>query len=124
VTVWHAKRCACPSRLAELHVDIDVVSAEIFKLAPSGVAFRFVNEGLQKLGKLAPTQSFFNTRSDNLDRDQLMLLAQVALEMYQTSTRPRSSSRPLREKMQGVRPMLVSTPAVMLVRLTIARNWR
>jgi hypothetical protein len=46
-------------RVAELRIDCDVISAEIHKISPSGVAWRFVDEGLQKLAKLAPTQSFF-----------------------------------------------------------------
>jgi hypothetical protein len=46
-------------RLAQLHVDLDVISAEIFKIAPSGIAFRTVSGQLQKLAELVPTQSFF-----------------------------------------------------------------
>ena len=88
-------------RLAQLHVDLDVVSAEIYRLAPSGVSFRFVNERLQQLGTLVPKQSYFNTQFDTMDRDQLLLLAEIGLAMYQDSVRPRGKA-PLREKMQGV----------------------
>jgi len=88
-------------RLAQLHVDIDTVSAKIFELAPHATAFRFVNERLQKLAHLVPSQSFFNTRSDSFDRDQIQLLAEIALAMYQDSTRPKGI-KPLRDRMAGV----------------------
>ena len=89
-------------RLAQLHVDIDTVSAQLFQLAPSGVAFRSVNEQLQKLGTLVPTQSFFNSRFDTLDQKQIRLLAEIGLAMYQDQTRPRGG-KSLRERMADVK---------------------
>jgi hypothetical protein len=94
-----AEEARLSKRLAELRVDIDCVSAEIYKLAPSGVAFRHVAGKLKEFGERAPSLSFFNTPADNLDRDQLMLLAEM-LSMYQQNARPKG--KPLREKMQGV----------------------
>jgi hypothetical protein len=87
--------------LATLRINIDTVSAKIHELAPSGVAWRFVDEGLQKLATLAPSQGFFGTRSDNLDRDQIMLLAEIGLAVFEASTKQKSGPS-LREKMQGV----------------------
>jgi hypothetical protein len=49
---------------------------------------------------LVPKQSFFNSRFDSFDRDQIMLLGEIALSMYEASTRPKG--RPLRERMEGV----------------------
>ena len=84
-------------RVAELRIDCDVISAEIHQTAPSGVSWRFVDEGLQKLAKLAPAQSFFGTRSDNLDRDALMLFAEIGLAVFerehQTKIRRRRCAR-------------------------------
>jgi hypothetical protein len=87
-------------RIAELRIDIDTVSAEIFKIAPSGVAFRHVAGKLQEFGDRAPSFSYFNTQADTLDRDQLMLLAEIALAVFEMDTRPKGKS--LREKMQNV----------------------
>jgi hypothetical protein len=89
-------------RLAELRVDIDCVSAEIHKTAaPSGVAWRFVNERLQEYGELATKQSFFNTPHDTLDRDALMLLAQIGLSLFEHAAKPKSGKPPLRERMEA-----------------------
>ena len=88
-------------RLAQLHVDIDCVSAELFRLAPSGVSFRFVNERLQQLNTLVPTQSFFNTRFDNLDQKQIQLLAEIGLATFEAATHPKGR-KTLREKMAGI----------------------
>lgn len=95
-----AEEARLARRLAQLRIDIDVVSSEIFKIAPSGVDFRHVNGRLQQLNTLVPTQSFFNSPADNLDRDQLMLLAENALSAFEASTR--SKARPLRDRMAAV----------------------
>jgi hypothetical protein len=96
-------------RVAELRIDCDVISAEIHKTSPSGVAWRFVDEGLQKLAKLAPTQSFFGTRSDTLNRDQIMLLAEIGLAVFEASTKQKSG-KSLREKMQGIEVNIGPSP--------------
>ena len=98
-----AEEARLSKRLAELRVDLDVVSAEIFQLASSGVAFRSVNEQLQKLATLVPTQSFFNTRYDTFDRSQIKLLGEIALSMYEAEARPKGGGRPLRERMKSVK---------------------
>ena len=87
-------------RLAQLHVDIDCVSAEIFRIAPSGVAFRDVSEKLQAFGELVKTHGYFNTRHD-ISREQIQLIAEIGLAMYQDASRPKGA-KSLREKMQGV----------------------
>ena len=95
-----AEEARLAKRLAQLHVDLDTVTAEIYKLAPSGVSFRFASEGLQKLGEVIPTQSYFNSSRDSMGREQLLLLGEIALSMHER-TKPRG--RPLREKMQGIK---------------------
>ncbi len=70
------------NRLAELKIDLDVVASEIFAIAPSGVAFRHVSERLQALGKLIPTQSYFGTQYDTMDRNMIRLLAEDGLDAY------------------------------------------
>ena len=87
-------------RVAELRIDCDVISAEIHKISPSGVAWRFVDEGLQKLAKLAPTQTFFGTRIDSLDRDALMLFAEIGLAVFEASAKQKSGPS-LRERMEA-----------------------
>lgn len=96
-----AEEARLSKRLAELRVDLDVVTAEIYKIAPSGVAFRHVAGKLQEFGDRVPGLSFFNTPVDNLDRKQLLLLGEIALSLHEQATRPKG--RPLREKMQDVR---------------------
>ena len=88
-------------RLAELRIDIDTVTAELYRTAPSGVAFRFANAGLQKLAEIIPTQSYFNTSHDTMDRAALLRIGQIALSLHEATTKPRG--RPLREKMENVR---------------------
>jgi hypothetical protein len=97
-----AEEARLSKRLAELHVDIDCVTAEIFKIAPSGVAFRYVAGKLQEFGKLAQSFSSFNTPADNLDRNQLMLFAEIGLAMFKASTRPAPGVPSLRQRMQNV----------------------
>ncbi len=89
-------------RLAALHVDLDVVSAEIFRIAPSGVSFRHVSEKLQAFGELIKTQSYFGTRFDTMDRAQIQLLAEIGLAMYQDSVRPKGG-KTLRDRMGSVK---------------------
>jgi hypothetical protein len=96
-----AEEARLSKRLAELRVDIDCVSAEIYRLAPSGVAFRHVNERLQQLGTLVPKQSYFNTQFDTMDREAIQLLAEIGLSLFEASTRPKG--RPLRERMEDVK---------------------
>jgi hypothetical protein len=96
-----AEEARLSKRLAELRVDIDVVTAEIYKIAPSGVAFRHVADRLQEFGAVVPKQSYFNSAQDNMTRDQLMLLGEIALNMYEQAARPKGS-RPLRERMKGI----------------------
>ena len=95
-----AREAALSRRLAELRIDLDVVTGQLYQLASSGTAFRFANEGLQKLAEIIPTQSYFNTSHDTMDRDALMLIGQIALSLHKQATKPKG--RPLREKMQGV----------------------
>ena len=78
-----AEEARLSKRLAELRVDIDTVTAEIYKIAPSGVAYRHVAGRLQEFGAIIPTQSYFNTSHDNMDRKQLMLLGEIALSLYE-----------------------------------------
>ena len=95
-----AEEARLAKRLAQLHIDIDTVSAKLFQLSSSGVAFRSVSEQLQKLAQLVPTQSFFNSRFDTLDSKTIQLLGELALEMYEQAARPKGM--PLRRKMRGV----------------------
>ena len=88
-------------RLAELRIDIDTVTAEIYKISPSGVAYRHVAGKLQEFGDRVPNLSFFNTSHDTVDRDFLLLLGSLALDMYQQSTRPKGG-KSLRERMENV----------------------
>lgn len=97
-----AEEARLAKRLAQLHVDLDVVSAEIFKLAPSGIAFRTVSGQLQKLAELAPTQSFFNSRFDTFDQTQIRLLAEIGLSFFEAGTRGKGGPS-LRERMQSVK---------------------
>jgi hypothetical protein len=97
-----AEEARLAKRLAQLHVDLDVVSGEIFKLAPSGIAFRTVSGQLQQLAELAPKQSFFNSRFDTLDQTQIRLLAEIGLSLFEAGTRGKGGPS-LREKMQNVR---------------------
>jgi hypothetical protein len=96
-----AEEARLSKRLAELHVDIDTVSAEIFKIAPSGIAFRTVSKQLAELGELAPKQSFFNTPFDTLSRDQIQLLAEIGLSLFEAGSRGKGGPS-LRERMQSV----------------------
>jgi hypothetical protein len=96
-----AEEARLAKRLAQLHVDLDTVSAKLFQLSSSGVAFRSVNEQLQKLAQLVPTQSFFNSRFDTFDRDQIQLLGEIALSLHAQATRPKGT--PLRERMGSVK---------------------
>lgn len=89
-------------RLASLHVDLDVISAKLFQSAPSGIAFRTVNEQLQKLADLVPTQSFFNSQFDTFDQSQIMLLAEIGLAVFEASAKQKSGPS-LRQKMQSVK---------------------
>jgi site-specific recombinase len=95
-----AEEARLSKRLAELRVDIDTVTAEIYKIAPSSVSFRHVAGKLQEFGDRVPSLSFFNTSADNMDRKQLMLLGEIALSLYEQAARPKG--KPLREKMKGV----------------------
>jgi uncharacterized protein (DUF4415 family) len=95
-----AQEAKLSKRLAELRIDIDVVSGQLYQIAPSGVAYRHVAGKLQEFGDRVPSLSFFNTSHDNMDRKQLMLLGELALEMYEQAARPKG--KPLREKMAGV----------------------
>ena len=95
-----AREAALSRRLAELRIDLDVVTSQLYQLAPSGVSFRFASEGLRKFGETIPTQSYFSSQHDTVDRDFLMLLGEIALSLHAQATKPRG--RPLREKMQGV----------------------
>ena len=88
-------------RLAQLRVDLDVCTAELYRIAPSGTAFRFANEGLQKLAATIPGQSYFNTAHDFMGRDALMLIGEIALSMHEQATKPKG--KPLREKMADVK---------------------
>ena len=88
-------------RLAELRIDIDVVSAEIYKIAPSSLAYRHVRERLEAFGDLVKTQSFFNTPHDTIDREHLMLLGELALDAFTRATKPKAG-KTLRERMEGV----------------------
>ena len=97
-----AEKSRLAKRLAQLHVDLDVASAEIYKLSPSGTAFRFVNERLQQLGDIVPKQSFFNTRFDTLDQKQLLLLGEIALSLFEANARPKGG-KPLRERMENIK---------------------
>jgi hypothetical protein len=97
-----AEEAALSRRLSELRIDIDCVSAEIHKIAPSGISWRFVNDRLQQFGDLVTKQSFFGTRSDNLDRDQIQLLGELALAIFEMNTKPKGG-RPLRERMESVK---------------------
>jgi hypothetical protein len=77
-------------------------------------AFRFVNERLQQLGTLAPTQSFFNTPFDTLDRKQIQLLGEIALSAFEAST-PWKGGKPLRERMENIKvnigPDVIDAPS-------------
>ena len=95
-----AREAKLSKRLAELRIDIDVVSSQIYQIAPHATAFRHVSQRLQEYGERVPSLPWFNTAADNLDRDQLMLLAEIGLSMYEAASRPKG--RPLREKMKGV----------------------
>ena len=95
-----AEEARLARRLAQLRVDLDVCTAELYRIAPSGTAFRFANEGLQKLAAIIPGQSYFNTSHDFMDRDALMLIGEIALSLHAQATKPRG--KPLREKMAGV----------------------
>jgi hypothetical protein len=86
-------------RLASLRIDIDVVTARIHEIAPSQTAFRFVAGKLKEFGEIVPAQSYFNTAADNLDQEQLLQLGEIALSLFEASTRPKGV-RPLRERMQ------------------------
>jgi hypothetical protein len=86
--------------LAQLHVDLDVVAGEIYRLAPSGVSFRHVAGKLQEFGAIIPTQSYFNSARDNMGREQLMLLGELALSMFERAARPKGE--PLRARMKGI----------------------
>jgi hypothetical protein len=86
-------------RLAELRVDLDCVSAEIYKLAASGVAFRHVSERLMQLGDLIPQQSYFNSSRDSMNREAIQLLAEIGLALYLDGVRPKGG-KPLRERMR------------------------
>jgi hypothetical protein len=90
-------------RLTELRLDIDRATAALYEKAESGVAFRHVATKLQEYGEKLPGFSFFNTQSDNVDYAQLLLLAELGLEMYQAGTKQKSSGRSLRERMQSVK---------------------
>jgi hypothetical protein len=96
-----AEEAKLSKRLAELRIDLDCTTAEIYKIAPSGVAFRDVAAKLAEFGERAPSLSFFNTPADNLDRHQLMLLGEIALSAFEANSRPKG--KPLRDRMQGVR---------------------
>ena len=87
-----AEEARLSKRLAELRVDIDVVSAEIYKIAPHATAFRHVSQRLQEFGEIIPTQSYFNTAHDNMDRNQLMLLGEIALSMFEQAARPKGDA--------------------------------
>lgn len=89
-------------RLAQLRVDLDVVSSQIYQIAPHATAFRFVHERLQQLGTLLPKQSFFNSSRDNMDAEAIQLLAEIGLAMHRESTRPKKGAKSLREKMESV----------------------
>jgi hypothetical protein len=106
-----AEEARLARRLAQLHVDLDVVSSKLYQLAPSGIAFRTVNEQLKKLAELAPTQSFFNSRFDSLDQDQLMLLAEIGLAIFEMNTTPKGGKSSLRERMQSVKVDVGLDPA-------------
>ena len=96
-----AEEARLARRLAQLRVDLDVCTAELYRIAPSGTAFRFANEGLQKFAELIPTQSYFNSKHDTADRSFLMLLGEIALSLHAEATKPRGRS--LRERMENVR---------------------
>jgi hypothetical protein len=49
-----------------------------------------------------PSQSFFDTQHDTLDRDQIMLLAEIGLSLFEASTKSKGD-KSLREKMENVR---------------------
>ena len=61
-----------------------------------------MNEQLQKLGTLVPSQSFFNSRFDTLDQTQIRLLAEIGLSLFEASTRLKGG-KPLRERMADVK---------------------
>ena len=97
-----AEEARLARRLAQLHVDIDTISGQLYQIAPHATAFRHVNERLQQLGTLVPKQSFFNTRFDTLDQNQIQLFAEIGLSLFEASTR-RTGKPSLREKMKDVR---------------------
>jgi hypothetical protein len=95
-----AEEARLSKRLAELRVDIDCVSAEIYKIAPSGVAYRHVASRLNEFRDLAQKQSFFNSPADTLDRSHLQLLAEICLSIFEMNTRPKGG-KSLRERMEA-----------------------
>jgi hypothetical protein len=97
-----AEEARLSKRLAELRIDIDTVSAEIYKIAPSGVAHRHVASRLQEYGDLVTKQSFFNSPADTLDRNQIQLLAEICLSLFETNTK-KSTGPSLRSRMEGVK---------------------
>jgi uncharacterized protein (DUF4415 family) len=95
-----AREAKLSKRLAELRIDIDVVSSQIYQIAPHATAFRHVSQRLQEFAELVPTQSYFNSQHDTVDRNFLMLLGEIALSMHEQASRPRGE--PLRARMKGV----------------------
>ena len=55
---------------------------------------------LQEFGELVPTPIVFQHAVDNLDRDALMLLAEIGLAMFEASAKPKSGGKSLRERME------------------------
>jgi hypothetical protein len=95
-----AREAKLSKRLAELRIDIDVVSSQIYQIAPHATAFRHVSQRLQEFAELVPTQSYFNSQHDTVDRNFLMLLGELALSMFEQAARPKGE--PLRVRMKGV----------------------
>jgi hypothetical protein len=89
-------------RLTELRLDIDRATAALYQKAESGVEYRHVASKLQELSEKLPGFSYFNTRADNVDYDALMLLGELALDMYRASTKTKSfGNKSLRERMEA-----------------------
>ena len=89
-------------RLMELRLDLDRATQALYQKSESGVAFRHVAGKLQEFGSWCRRLSYFNTAADNLDYDHLLLLGELALEMYQASTKPKSGGKSLRARMESV----------------------
>lgn len=96
-----AQEAKLSRRLAELRVDLDVCTAELYRTAPSGVAFRHVSQRLEQLAELVPKQSYFNSQFDTMDRAQIQLLAEIGLSLFEAAAHPKGR-KTLRERMQGV----------------------